>query len=124
MAGEEPVTQDQVRLLLRANVDLPEDAPFAAQSGADGVGSCAPSFSSLAAPPCLTRRAVSCVSAVVESFSDHAVIIRTYDMAGTSSRSAGFPAERIRCWAGGPSQCIDEPSCSALSSARCCVRPA
>ena len=38
VAGEEPVTQDQVRLLLRANVDLPEDAPFAAQSGADGVG--------------------------------------------------------------------------------------
>jgi len=38
LVGAEPVTLDGVRIILRANVDLPEDAEFAAHSGAEGVG--------------------------------------------------------------------------------------
>src|SRR6476659_10981072 len=37
LIGAEPVTLDGVRIVLRANVDLPEDAEFAAHSGAEGV---------------------------------------------------------------------------------------
>src|SRR5262249_13045601 len=37
-ALEEPLTIDGVRITLRANVDLPEEADLAAHSGAEGVG--------------------------------------------------------------------------------------
>ena len=37
-SGQEALTLDGVRVTLRANVDLPEDAVFAAASGAEGVG--------------------------------------------------------------------------------------
>src|SRR6185437_10666419 len=38
MTGAEPVTADGVRIVLRANVDIPEEAVAAVSSGADGVG--------------------------------------------------------------------------------------
>ena len=111
MAGEEPVTQDQVRLLLRANVDLPEDAPFAAQSGADGVGLMRTEF-------LIVGRATMpdedeqyrAYRRVVEAFDGHAVIIRTYDIGGDKLPVGGFPSEpnpflgwrAIR-------MCLDEP---------------
>src|SRR5688572_24791778 len=38
LATAEPVTMDGVRITLRANVDLPEEAEHAAHSGAEGVG--------------------------------------------------------------------------------------
>jgi phosphotransferase system enzyme I (PtsI) len=111
MAGEEPVTQDQVRLLLRANVDLPEDAPFAAQSGADGVGLMRTEF-------LIVGRATMpdedeqyrAYRKVVEAFDGHAVIIRTYDIGGDKLPVGGYPSEpnpflgwrAIR-------MCLDEP---------------
>ncbi len=38
LSQAEPVTIDGVRVTLRANVDLPEEAEAAAHSGAEGVG--------------------------------------------------------------------------------------
>ena len=111
MAGEEPVTQDQVRLLLRANVDLPEDAPFAARSGADGVGLMRTEF-------LIVGRATMpdedeqyrAYRKVVESFGGRAVIIRTYDIGGDKLPVGGFPAEPnpMLGWRA-IRMCLDEP---------------
>jgi phosphoenolpyruvate-protein phosphotransferase (PTS system enzyme I) len=111
MAGEEPVTQDRVRLLLRANVDLPEDAPFAAQSGADGVGLMRTEFLVVGrATMPDEEEQYRAYRRVVEAFDGHAVIIRTYDIGGDKLPVGGFPAEpnpflgwrAIR-------MCLDEP---------------
>lgn len=111
MAGEEPVTQDQVRLLLRANVDLPEDAPFAAQSGADGVGLMRTEFLIVGRTTMPDEEEqYRAYRRVVEAFDGHAVIIRTYDIGGDKLPVGGFPSEpnpflgwrAIR-------MCLDEP---------------
>jgi phosphoenolpyruvate-protein phosphotransferase (PTS system enzyme I) len=111
MAGEEPITQDQVRLLLRANVDLPEDAPFAAQSGADGVGLMRTEFLVVGrATMPDEEEQYRAYRRVVEAFDGHAVIIRTYDIGGDKLPVGGFPSEpnpflgwrAIR-------MCLDEP---------------
>ena len=111
MAQEEPVTQDQVRLLLRANVDIPEDAAFAAQSGADGVGLMRTEFLVVgrATMPDEDEQ-YRAYRRVVEAFDGHAVIIRTYDIGGDKLPVGGFPTEpnpflgwrAIR-------MCLDEP---------------
>jgi len=94
MAGEEPITQDHVRLLLRANVDLPEDAIFAAQSGADGVGLMRTEFLVVgrATMPDEDEQ-YRAYRKVVEAFDGHAVIIRTYDIGGDKLPVGGFPSE-------------------------------
>jgi phosphotransferase system enzyme I (PtsI) len=94
MAQEEPVTQDQVRLLLRANVDIPEDAAFAAQSGADGVGLMRTEFLVVgrATMPDEDEQ-YRAYRRVVEAFDGHAVIIRTYDIGGDKLPVGGFPSE-------------------------------
>jgi phosphotransferase system enzyme I (PtsI) len=111
VAGEEPITQDQVRLLLRANVDLPEDAGIAAQSGADGVGLMRTEFMVVgrATMPDEDEQ-YRAYRKVVEAFDGHAVIIRTYDIGGDKLPVGGFPSEpnpflgwrAIR-------MCLDEP---------------
>jgi phosphoenolpyruvate-protein phosphotransferase (PTS system enzyme I) len=94
MAREEPITQDNVRLLLRANVDLPEDAGFAAQSGADGVGLMRTEFLVVgrATMPDEDEQ-YRAYRKVVEAFTGHAVIIRTYDIGGDKLPVGGFPTE-------------------------------
>jgi phosphotransferase system enzyme I (PtsI) len=111
MAGEEAVTQDQIQLLLRANVDLPEDAPFAAQSGADGVGLMRTEFLIVGrATMPDEEEQYRAYRKVVEAFHGHAVIIRTYDIGGDKLPVGGYPSEpnpflgwrAIR-------MCLDEP---------------
>jgi phosphoenolpyruvate-protein phosphotransferase (PTS system enzyme I) len=111
MAGEEPITQDQIQLLLRANVDLPEDAPFAAQSGADGVGLMRTEFLIVGRTTMPDEEEqYRAYRKVVEAFDGHAVIIRTYDIGGDKLPVGGFPSEpnpflgwrAIR-------MCLDEP---------------
>ncbi|HEY7406893.1 MAG TPA: phosphoenolpyruvate--protein phosphotransferase [Gemmatimonadaceae bacterium] len=111
MAGEEAVTQDQIQLLLRANVDLPEDAPFAAQSGADGVGLMRTEFLIVGrATMPDEEEQYRAYRKVVEAFQGHAVIIRTYDIGGDKLPVGGYPSEpnpflgwrAIR-------MCLDEP---------------
>ena len=111
MAGEEPVTQDHVRLLLRANVDLPEDAPFAAHSGADGVGLMRTEFLVVGRTTMPDEdEQYRAYRKVVESFGGRAVIIRTYDIGGDKLPVGGFPAEPnpMLGWRA-IRMCIDEP---------------
>ena len=111
MAGEEPITQDHVRLLLRANVDLPEDAGFAAESGADGVGLMRTEFLVVGRTTMPDEEEqYRAYRKVIEAFDGHAVIIRTYDIGGDKLPVGGFPTEpnpflgwrAIR-------MCLDEP---------------
>jgi phosphotransferase system enzyme I (PtsI) len=110
-AREEAVTVDGVRLILRANVDIPEEAAAGANSGAEGVGLMRTEFLVVgrAAMPDEEEQYVA-YSDVVRAFAPHPVIIRTYDIGGDKLPIGGFPHEpnpflgwrAIR-------MCLDEP---------------
>jgi phosphotransferase system enzyme I (PtsI) len=111
LASLEPVTMDGVRITLRANVDLPEEAEVAAKSGAEGVGLMRTEF-------LVVGRAMmpdedeqyDAYRRVAEAFKGHPVVIRTYDIGGDKLPVGGHPTEAnpylgwraIR-------MCLDEP---------------
>ena len=94
LASLDSVTTDGVRITLRANVDLPEEAELAATSGAEGVGLMRTEF-------LVVGRAVMpdeeeqyrAYRRVVQAFGGRPVIIRTFDMGGDKLPVGGFPSE-------------------------------
>jgi phosphotransferase system enzyme I (PtsI) len=111
LTGAEPVTMDHVRLTLRANVDLPEEADAAVHSGADGVGLMRTEFlvvGRTAMPD--EEEQYRAYRRVVTSFGAHPVVIRTFDIGGDKLPVGGYPTEpnpflgwrAIR-------MCLDEP---------------
>jgi phosphotransferase system enzyme I (PtsI) len=107
----EPITADHVRITLRANVDLPEEAAAAVHSGAEGVGLMRTEFlvvGRTAMPD--EEEQYRAYRRVVESFGNHPVVIRTYDIGGDKLPVGGYPTEpnpflgwrAIR-------MCLDEP---------------
>lgn len=94
MAGSEPVTLDGVRLTLRANVDLPDEADAAAASGADGVGLMRTEFLVVgrASMPDEEEQ-FRAYTRVVGAFGGRPVIIRTFDVGGDKLPMGGFPTE-------------------------------
>ncbi|MFN2564263.1 MAG: phosphoenolpyruvate--protein phosphotransferase [Gemmatimonadaceae bacterium] len=88
------VTQDGVRLTLRANLDLPEDAEFAANSGAEGVGLMRTEFLvvSRATMPDEEEQYRE-YRRVVEAFGGKPVVIRTFDIGGDKLPIGGYPTE-------------------------------
>jgi phosphotransferase system enzyme I (PtsI) len=90
----DPVTQDGVRLTLRANLDLPEDADFAANSGAEGVGLMRTEFLvvSRATMPDEEEQYRE-YRRVLEAFSGKPVVIRTFDIGGDKLPVGGYPSE-------------------------------
>jgi phosphotransferase system enzyme I (PtsI) len=94
LADLEPITTDGVRISLRANVDLPEEAEQAAHSGAEGVGLMRTEF-------LVVQRATMpdeeeqyrAYRRVVEAFAGHPVVIRTFDVGGDKLPVGGFPSE-------------------------------
>ena len=111
LVGAEPVTLDGVRIVLRANVDLPEDAEYAAHSGAEGVGLMRTEFLVVgrAAMPDEEEQ-YRAYKKVVSAFDNHPIVIRTFDMGGDKLPVGGYPTEpnpflgwrAIR-------MCLDEP---------------
>ncbi len=107
----EPVTLDGVRITLRANVDLPEEAEAAAHSGAEGVGLMRTEFLVVgrATMPDEEEQYKS-YKKVVSAFGDMPVVIRTFDVGGDKLPVGGYPTEpnpflgwrAIR-------MCLDEP---------------
>jgi phosphotransferase system enzyme I (PtsI) len=107
----EPVTADGVRITLRANVDLPEEADLAATSGAEGVGLMRTEFLVVgrASMPTEEEQYVA-YRRVAEAFGGRPVVIRTFDIGGDKLPVGGFPTEpnpflgwrAIR-------MCLDEP---------------
>jgi phosphoenolpyruvate-protein phosphotransferase (PTS system enzyme I) len=90
----EPVTTDGVRITLRANVDLPEEAALAATSGAEGVGLMRTEFLVVgrAAMPDEDEQ-YRAYRRVVEAFGGKPVVIRTFDIGGDKLPAGGFPHE-------------------------------
>ncbi len=111
LVDAEPVTLDGVRITLRANVDLPEEAEAAAHSGAEGVGLMRTEFLVVGrATMPDEEEQYRAYKRVVEAFGDKPVVIRTFDVGGDKLPVGGYPTEpnpflgwrAIR-------MCLDEP---------------
>jgi phosphoenolpyruvate-protein phosphotransferase (PTS system enzyme I) len=94
LANLEAITTDGIRITLRANVDLPEEADLAATSGAEGVGLMRTEFLVVgrATMPDEDEQ-YRAYRRVVEAFKGHPVVIRTFDIGGDKLPVGGFPSE-------------------------------
>jgi len=94
LATLDAVTTDGVRITLRANVDLPEEADIGATSGAEGVGLMRTEFLVVgrATMPDEDEQ-YRAYKRVVEAFGGKPVVIRTFDIGGDKLPVGGFPSE-------------------------------
>ncbi|MDQ6634989.1 MAG: phosphoenolpyruvate--protein phosphotransferase [Gemmatimonadota bacterium] len=94
LAAVEAITLDGVRVVLRANVDIPELAEAAARSGAEGVGLMRTEFLVVgrASMPDEDEQ-FRAYRRVVEAFAGKPVVIRTFDIGGDKLPVGGFPTE-------------------------------
>jgi phosphotransferase system enzyme I (PtsI) len=107
----EPVTLDGVRITLRANVDLPEEAEQAAHSGAEGVGLMRTEFLVVGrATMPDEEEQYRAYKRVVSAFGKHPIVIRTFDMGGDKLPVGGYPTEAnpFLGWRA-IRMCLDEP---------------
>ena len=111
MADMESVTADGVRIVLRANVDLPDEAALAAHSGAEGVGLMRTEFLVVGRTTMPDENEqYEAYAKVIKAFDGKPVIIRTFDIGGDKLPVGGYPHEpnpflgwrAIR-------MCLDEP---------------
>jgi phosphoenolpyruvate-protein phosphotransferase (PTS system enzyme I) len=94
LALSDPVTADGVRLVIRANVDMPEESEVAATSGAEGVGLMRTEFLVVGrANMPDEEEQYRAYRRVVQAFGGKAVIIRTFDIGGDKLPVGGFPSE-------------------------------
>jgi phosphotransferase system enzyme I (PtsI) len=94
LAQLDAVTTDGVRITLRANVDLPEEAELAATSGAEGVGLMRTEFLVVGrATMPDEEEQYKAYTKVVKVFSGRPVVIRTFDIGGDKLPVGGFPTE-------------------------------
>jgi phosphotransferase system enzyme I (PtsI) len=111
LINAEPVTLDGVRIVLRANVDLPEEAENAAHSGAEGVGLMRTEFLVVgrASMPDEEEQ-YKAYKKVVNAFGDMPVVIRTFDVGGDKLPVGGHPTEAnpFLGWRA-IRMCLDEP---------------
>jgi phosphotransferase system enzyme I (PtsI) len=94
LAAVEAITLDGVRVILRANVDIPEEAEAAARSGAEGVGLMRTEFLVVgrASMPDEEEQ-YRAYRRVMEAFAGKPVVIRTFDIGGDKLPAGGFPTE-------------------------------
>ena len=93
-ALSESLTRDNIRITIRANVDIPEEADMAANSGSDGVGLMRTEFLVVgrAAMPDEEEQ-YRAYRKVIEAFDGQPVVIRTFDIGGDKLPVGGFPME-------------------------------
>jgi phosphotransferase system enzyme I (PtsI) len=95
LAHLDPVTPDRQPVLLRANIDLPNEAEAARAHGAQGIGLYRTEFFVVgrsAAPE--EEEQYRCYREVAEVFPHHAIFIRTFDLGGDKFPSfLHMPAE-------------------------------
>jgi phosphotransferase system enzyme I (PtsI) len=111
LTNAEPITLDGVRITLRANVDLPEEAEAAAHSGAEGVGLMRTEFLVVGrATMPDEEEQYKAYKRVVEAFGDKPVVIRTFDVGGDKLPVGGYPTEAnpFLGWRA-IRMCLDEP---------------
>ncbi|HVX39642.1 MAG TPA: phosphoenolpyruvate--protein phosphotransferase [Gemmatimonadaceae bacterium] len=94
LATLESVTTDGVRITLRANVDLPEEAELAANSGAEGVGLMRTEFLVVGrATMPDEEEQYRAYRRVVQAFGGRPVVIRTFDVGGDKLPVGGYATE-------------------------------
>ena len=94
LAALEAITLDGVRVILRANVDIPEEAEAAARSGAEGVGLMRTEFLVVGRTTMPDEEEqYRAYRRVVEAFDGKPVVIRTFDIGGDKLPVGGFPTE-------------------------------
>jgi phosphotransferase system enzyme I (PtsI) len=94
LAQSEPVTLDGTRLVIRANVDIPEEAELGATSGAEGVGLLRTEFLVVGRTTMPDEdEQYRAYKKVVQAFGGRPVIIRTFDVGGDKLPVGGFPTE-------------------------------
>jgi phosphotransferase system enzyme I (PtsI) len=94
LAHSEPVTRDGTRMVIRANVDIPDEAELAATSGADGVGLMRTEFLVVGRTTMPDEdEQYRAYRRVVQAFGGRPVIIRTFDVGGDKLPVGGFPSE-------------------------------
>lgn len=94
VASADAVTVDATRLTIYTNVDLPEEAQHAAESGADGVGLMRTEFLVLGRPaPPDEEEQYRSYSRVIKAFEGKPVVIRTFDIGGDKLPQGAFPLE-------------------------------
>jgi phosphotransferase system enzyme I (PtsI) len=94
LAHSDPVTRDGARLVIRANVDVPDEAEPGAASGADGVGLMRTEFLVVGrATMPDEEEQYRAYRRVVQAFGDRPVVIRTFDVGGDKLPVGGFPTE-------------------------------
>src|SRR5438045_3383048 len=90
----EAVTLGGHWVTLRANVDLPEEAAFAARSGAEGVGLMRTEFLVVGrATMPDEEEQYRAYRHVVEAFGGRPVVIRTFDVGGDKLPIGGYPTD-------------------------------
>ncbi|MEO7218754.1 MAG: phosphoenolpyruvate--protein phosphotransferase [Gemmatimonadaceae bacterium] len=111
IASAEPITLDGVRIVLRANVDLPDEAESAANSGAEGVGLMRTEFLVVgrATMPDEDEQLRAYLK-VLSAFHGKPVVIRTFDVGGDKLPIGGYPVEAnpFLGWRA-IRMCLDEP---------------
>jgi phosphotransferase system enzyme I (PtsI) len=111
LKSAESITLDGHKLVLRANVDFPEEADFAARSGADGVGLMRTEFLVVGRTTMPDEEEqFRAYKKVAESFNGAPVVIRTYDIGGDKLPVGGHPVEAnpFLGWRA-IRMCLDEP---------------
>jgi phosphoenolpyruvate-protein phosphotransferase (PTS system enzyme I) len=94
LAGADAVTLDGVRITLRANVDLPDEADAASRSGANGVGLMRTEFLVVGRSQMPDEEEqYRAYAKVVNAFAGQPVIIRTFDIGGDKLPVGGYPPE-------------------------------
>lgn len=94
LVNVDPITRDGVRITLRANVDLPEEAEVAAHSGAEGVGLMRTEFLVVGrATMPDEEEQYKAYKRVVMAFGGMPVVIRTFDIGGDKLPVGGHPTE-------------------------------
>jgi phosphoenolpyruvate-protein phosphotransferase (PTS system enzyme I) len=94
LAHSDPLTRDAVRIVVRANVDIPDESEMAALSGAEGVGLMRTEFLVVgrAAMPDEDEQ-YAAYRRVLQAFAGKPVVIRTFDIGGDKLPVGGFPSE-------------------------------
>jgi phosphotransferase system enzyme I (PtsI) len=93
-AQSEAVTLDGLALVVRANVDIPEEAELAATSGAEGVGLMRTEFLVVGRTTMPDEdEQYRAYRKVVEAFRGRPVIVRTFDIGGDKLPVGGYPHE-------------------------------
>lgn len=94
VAQSEAITIDGARLVVRANVDIPDEAELGARSGAQGVGLMRTEFLVVgrASMPDEEEQ-YKAYKRVITAFQGQTVVIRTFDIGGDKLPVGGFPTE-------------------------------